>query len=49
VKVLKKPKFDLTKLMEMHGDTVAEDTGAALDKVAAANTVKALKGAGGRL
>jgi len=49
VKVLKKPKFDLTKLMEMHGDTTAEDTGAALDKVAAANTVKALKGSGGRL
>jgi len=48
VKVLKKPKFDLTKLMEMHGDA-AEDTGAAIDKVAAANTVKALKGAGGRL
>jgi small subunit ribosomal protein S3Ae len=48
VKVLKKPKFDLTKLMEMHGDTV-EDTGAAMDKVAAENTVKALKGAGGRL
>jgi len=48
VKVLKKPKFDLTKLMEMHGDR-AEDTGAALDKVAAAQTVKALKGAGGRL
>ena len=49
VKVLKKPKFDLTKLMEMHGDTAAEDTGAAVDKVAAANTVKSLKGAGGRL
>eukprot|EP01038_Epipyxis_sp_PR26KG_P013567 gene13567-18207_t len=49
VKVLKKPKFDLSKLMEMHGDNVAEDTGAALDKVAAATTVKALKGAGGRL
>lgn len=49
VKVLKKPKFDLTKLMEMHGDTATEDSGAALDKVAAANTVKSLKGAGGRL
>mmetsp|Transcript_29492 Transcript_29492/g.42082 ORF Transcript_29492/g.42082 Transcript_29492/m.42082 type:complete len:268 (-) Transcript_29492:121-924(-) len=49
VKVLKKPKFDLTKLMEMHGDSAAEDTGAALDKIAAATTVKALKGAGGRL
>eukprot|EP00128_Syssomonas_multiformis_P000559 Colp12_sorted_trinity150504_noHs@9946 len=48
VKVLKKPKFDLLKLMEVHGDS-AEDTGAALDKIAAANTVKALKGAGGRL
>ncbi len=46
--MLKKPKFDLTKLMEMHGDA-AEDTGAAMDKVAAKNTVKALKGAGGRL
>jgi len=49
VKVLKKPKFDLTKLMEMHGDNSGEDTGAALDKVAAATTVKALKGSGGRL
>lgn len=48
VKVLKKPKFDLTKLMEMHGDS-AEDTGAAVDKLAAEQTVKALKGAGGRL
>lgn len=48
VKMLKKPKFDVTKLMELHGDN-AEDTGAAADKVAAANTVKAMKGAGGRL
>ena len=49
VKMLKKPKFDLTKLMEMHGDSGVEDTGAALDKVAAETTVVALKGAGGRL
>lgn len=48
VKVLKKPKFDIVRLMEMHGDS-AEDTGAAMDKVAAANTVKKLAGAGGRL
>ena len=47
--MLKKPKFDLTKLMEMHGDVANEDTGAAIDKVAAENTVAALKGAGGRL
>jgi len=49
VKVLKKPKFDLTKLMEIHGDNGAEDTGAALDKVAAETTVPVLKGSGGRL
>ena len=48
VKVLKKPRFDVTKLMEMYGD-VSEDTGAALDKLAAETTVEALKGAGGRL
>lgn len=48
VKVLKKPKFDLLKLMEQHGDS-AEDTGAAMDKVDAANKVKSLSGAGGRL
>jgi len=48
-KVLKKPKFDLTKLMEMHGDVAAEDTGAQVSKVAAETTVKTMKGAGGRL
>lgn len=49
VKMLKKPKFDLTKLMEMHGDSGVEDTGAALDKIAAETTVVSLKGSGGRL
>jgi len=49
VKVLKKPKFDLTKLMELHGDATGEDSGAALDKIAAETTVKKLAGAGGRL
>mmetsp|Transcript_6647 Transcript_6647/g.4985 ORF Transcript_6647/g.4985 Transcript_6647/m.4985 type:complete len:267 (-) Transcript_6647:123-923(-) len=49
VKVLKKPKFDLTKLMELHGDSAAEDSGAKADKIAAANTVQTLKGSGGRL
>jgi len=49
VKVLKKPKFDVTKLMELHGDVAGEDTGAALDKIAAETTVTALAGAGGRL
>jgi small subunit ribosomal protein S3Ae len=48
VKVLKKPRFDVTKLMEMH-EAGNEDTGVAADKAAAANTVKAMKGAGGRL
>jgi len=48
VKMTKKPKFDLMKLMELHGDS-AEDSGAALDKEAAEKTVKKLAGAGGRL
>jgi small subunit ribosomal protein S3Ae len=46
-KILKKPKFDLTKLMEMH-QASGEDTGAAVDKKAAESQVK-LSGAGGRL
>lgn len=50
VKVLKKPNFDLTKLMELHGKAAgADDAGVILDKIAAENTVKALAGAGGRL
>jgi small subunit ribosomal protein S3Ae len=48
VKVLKKPRFDLTKLMELYGDS-GEDSGAAMDKISAENTVKKLAGAGGRL
>eukprot|EP00595_Chromulina_sp_UTEXLB2642_P003018 CAMPEP_0196761140 /NCGR_PEP_ID=MMETSP1095-20130614/276_1 /TAXON_ID=96789 ORGANISM="Chromulina nebulosa, Strain UTEXLB2642" /NCGR_SAMPLE_ID=MMETSP1095 /ASSEMBLY_ACC=CAM_ASM_000446 /LENGTH=268 /DNA_ID=CAMNT_0042110293 /DNA_START=48 /DNA_END=854 /DNA_ORIENTATION=+ len=50
VKVLKKPNFDLTKLMELHGTSAgAEDAGVILDKISAENTVKALAGSGGRL
>jgi small subunit ribosomal protein S3Ae len=47
VKVLKKPRFDLTKLMEMHTG-MNEDTGAKLDKEDADKKEK-LAGAGGRL
>ena len=43
VKVLKKPKFDVTKLMEMH--TGGEDVGA---KVAAIVEETTVSGAGGR-
>jgi len=32
VKILKKPKFDITKLMELHADTGGEDEGAALGR-----------------
>ena len=32
VKVLKKPKFDILKLMEMHGDAGNEDTGAGVSR-----------------
>lgn len=49
VKVLKKPKFDLTKLNELHGSSGADDAGVVLDKIDAKNKVKALAGAGGRL
>ncbi len=49
VKVLKKPKFDLTKLNELHGASGADDAGVVLDKIDAKNKVKALAGAGGRL
>jgi len=32
VKILKKPKFDITKLMELHGDAGGEDEGAAIGR-----------------
>ena len=33
-KILKAPKLDITKLMEVHGDYSAEDVGAKLDRPA---------------
>lgn len=47
VKMLKKPKFDIVKLMEMHGDEAGEDGGKKLgrDEV----MVETIKGSGGRL
>ena len=32
VKILKAPKFDLQKLMELHGEGSGEDTGAKVDR-----------------
>merc|ERR1712232_1167919 len=32
VKILKKPKFDITKLMELHQDTGEHDAGAAIGR-----------------
>merc|ERR1712113_6879 len=47
VKMLKKPKFGLSKLMEMHAETAAGE-GAKLDREAD-TLVKTLEGSGGRL
>ena len=47
VKMLKKPRFDLIKLMEMHGDG-GEDVGAGVSRGAEGNTEQ-LVGSGGRL
>jgi small subunit ribosomal protein S3Ae len=47
VKVLKKPKFDLSKLMEMHEES-AEAQGAKIDREAD-TLVKTMEGSGGRL
>merc|ERR1711918_284725 len=41
VKILKKPKFDITKLMEMHADG-GEDEGAALGRPEAEDAVNTL-------
>jgi small subunit ribosomal protein S3Ae len=46
VKLLKKPKFDLAKLMELHGDAAGPDTGAKVDEEP---LVEEQKGSGGRL
>ena len=50
VKVLKKPKFDIVKFMELHGDAGAsgEDKGDLVDNMAAEQE-EGLKGSGGRL
>merc|ERR1712129_515319 len=54
VKVLKKPKFDLVKLMELHADAGNEDAGAKADgeaeeEVEAADKNITVAGSGGRL
>eukprot|EP01083_Nonionella_stella_P156394 506422_1 len=47
VKMLKKPKFDIVKLMELHGNDAGEDTGKGLGRDTP--SVATLKGSGGRL
>lgn len=49
VKMLKKPKFDIAKLMELHGDAAGEDAGAGVARPEDAPLVEEMKGAGGRL
>eukprot|EP00624_Nannochloropsis_granulata_P005326 evm.model.NODE_37535_length_24537_cov_23.534824.7 len=50
VKVLKKPKFDLVKLMEIHeGQTPVDDTGAGIDRPEEPALVPEVAGSGGRL
>merc|ERR1711988_576097 len=41
-KILKKPKFDITKLMELHQDTGDDDAGAAIGRPEAEDAVNAL-------
>lgn len=47
VKMLKKPKFDIVKLMELHGDEAGEDGGKKLGRDEP--MVETIKGSGGRL
>lgn len=49
VKMLKKPKFDIARLMELHGDAANEDTGAGVSRPEDAPLVEEMKGSGGRL
>ena len=48
VKILKKPKFDLVKLMEIQGDST-DDTGVVVNTEAEEGAVEELAGSGGRL
>lgn len=48
MKILKSPKFDLTRLMEVHGDA-GEDAGATVKRAAPEGAVAELAGSGGRL
>merc|ERR1719253_2213329 len=41
-KIIKKPKFDITKLMELHQDTGEDDAGAAIGRPEAEDAVNAL-------
>lgn len=47
VKMLKKPKFDLTKLLEMHSEAAAAEAGAKVARVEE-GVVENTAGAGGR-
>lgn len=48
VKVLKTPKFDLVKLMELHGESGRGDVGAKVDRTDPAVEETAVAGSGGR-